>query len=273
MVNGESPTQTMSPAVVARLLELNRRFYAAVGPEFDHTRASIPEGMARTLEALPRGEGTLRVLDAGCGNGRLARALEGLARPVEYIGVDGDAYLLARAREQTAGLAHVAASFVRADLADPGWADVLGGLRFDVAYCLATLHHFPGAAMRRRVLADLIDSTMNGDVIVGTWQFQNSPRLMARIQPWRAIGLSEHDVEPGDFLLPWDQGVHALRYVHLIGLEEIAEIVKAHGLRVRDHYLADGADGNGNLYVIIGPAKSGQPKQGVSREQRKQPQP
>lgn len=243
----------MTDATIARLLELNRRFYAVVGTEFDRTRQGLPAGIVRTLESLPpAGVRPLRVIDVGCGNGRLARALEGLGRPVEYTGIDADAGLLRMAGEQTAGLEQVSSTFVWADLAEAGWSQRWEAGSFDVAYCLAVLHHFPGRALRRRILAEIGGLTRSGDVILSVWQYQNSARLVGRMQPWSAVGLGAEEVEAGDALLPWDQGVHALRYVHALGVEEVEQMAHACGLVVRDHYFADGASGDLNLYVVLG---------------------
>ncbi|MEZ4581266.1 MAG: hypothetical protein R3A10_06395 [Caldilineaceae bacterium] len=53
--------------------------------------------------------------------------------------MDGDAALLAFADEHTRDLAHVSCTFVRADLADPAWAQSAGISRdYDVTLCLAT---------------------------------------------------------------------------------------------------------------------------------------
>src|SRR5262245_49518876 len=132
----------MTPDVARRLLDLNRTFYVRVGAEFDATRGSLPAGMLAAIGDLPAT--TRTVLDAGCGNGRLARALEQCGHPIDYLGLDADAGLLARAQQATAALAHVQTRFLQADLAQPGWAQALGDRRFDAVFCLAVLHHLPG---------------------------------------------------------------------------------------------------------------------------------
>ncbi|MGL4648608.1 MAG: hypothetical protein ACRC1H_04315, partial [Caldilineaceae bacterium] len=79
------PDKLPAPAVVEQLLALNRSFYAQVGSEFDATRQNIPAGYARVVHAAPTPQGDLplRVLDVGCGNGRLARALTDLDYSLE----------------------------------------------------------------------------------------------------------------------------------------------------------------------------------------------
>ena len=53
-----------------RTLEaINRRFYADRAHDFDSSRTRAWQGWSRALFGLPRSG--LRVLDLGCGNGRL----------------------------------------------------------------------------------------------------------------------------------------------------------------------------------------------------------
>lgn len=242
----------MTPTVQRRLLDLNRAFYAAVGDDFDQTRQGLPAGMVRLLDFLPPGSAPLRVLDAGCGNGRFARALEQAGRPIAYVGVDADARLLAHARTQTAALRDVQATCVQADLAEPGWEAALGGARFDVVACLATLHHFPGHALRARIVRELAALLApNGRLIVAAWQFLTAPRLADKRVPWESIGLSPADVELGDALLPWQQGGYALRYVHQIDAAELGSLTRDAGLVPLDHFAADGKEGHLNLYGIF----------------------
>ncbi|MHA3024156.1 class I SAM-dependent DNA methyltransferase [Mycobacterium sp. BMJ-28] len=72
-------------------------------------------GEADLVEALLREHGGTRVLDAGCGTGRVA--IELAARGFSVLGVDADAEMLAAARAKAPEL-----SWVQADLSAPGAA-------------------------------------------------------------------------------------------------------------------------------------------------------
>ena len=145
----------MPATIQARLLELNRQFYATVAGEFDLTRHGLPTGkidLAGRLaaHAHARGKEVLRVLDVGCGNGRFARALAQVEQGADYLGIDADARLLAAAAQQTTSLPQVDVRLIQVDIAQPDWRNWLdSGEPFDAVVCLAVLHHFPGLALRQ----------------------------------------------------------------------------------------------------------------------------
>ena len=242
----------MRETVQQHLLDLNRRFYATVAVEFDRTRQGLPEGMLTLAQMLhTRLPAPVRLLDAGCGNGRFARALAQEQVTGAYLGIDADAHLLDLAATQTADLAGLACRFAAADLAQPGWITAAGA-PYDAVVCLAVLHHFPGSDLRRRILTELAGLlTPGGLLALSTWQFFGNPRFDQRLLPWEEIGLTAADVEPGDALLPWNQGEHAVRYVHYLDLAETTQLAADCGLAVIDSFRADGKEGNLNLFVVL----------------------
>jgi len=249
----------MHKSVAAALLELNREFYRTVAAPFNMTRMAHSQGKARLLAYAPTvgADHPLRVADIGCGNGRLGWMLDELARPVDYVGVDADARLLAAARENTAGLTHVRSRFVEADLAEPGWQATLGAgvdARYEMVTCLATLQHMPGFALRARIVGELASLLAPGGLlIISAWQFMESERLRARVLDWASIDIDPADVEPGDALLPWKQDVYAIRYVHQIDPDEIKTLADTANLQIVDTYRADGREGNLNAYCVMQP--------------------
>ena len=98
------------------------------------------------------------------------------------------------------------------------------------------LHHLPGVDARLGLLRQAQSLLQPGGLFIHSdWQFQHSPRLMARRQPWEMIGLDEEDVEAG---IPCWTGVTrcrgrpertGLRYVHLFTGEELEELARLSG--------------------------------------------
>lgn len=103
-------------------------------------------GEARFVDAMaPRGA---RILDAGCGSGRVAGRLAELGHRV--VGVDVDPVLVAAAEEDHPGPAWVVADLVELDLASRGFPDP-----FDAVVCAGNVMAFLDPATRRTVLARL----------------------------------------------------------------------------------------------------------------------
>ena len=248
----------MDPQTQDALLRVNRRFYQQVAPYFDATRQGWTPGLAAILPYFEAGaKDRLTVLDVGCGNGRFARLLaqEGLA--VHYTGVDGNAQLLRFARDSVADLAGVECRFFQADLANVSWAEALtegkqpgrnaaapfgrkdGRAAFDVVICTATIQHLPGYDLRLRLLRDLRGLSV-GYIILSFWQFLSRERFRARLVDPRTIGIPPSALEPGDGLLPWRQGVEAVRFVHQVDEHELRQLAADADLSVLHTFRADG---------------------------------
>ncbi len=139
--------------------------------------------MLKVLETLPA---AARLLDLGCGNGNLARALHRRGHEGRYVGLDFSPALLAENQAALAGQF----TFLQADLAAPGWDEDLPPGPYDAILAFAVLHHLPDADLRRAVLQRVrAQLAPGGRFYHSNWQFLNSPRLRARIQPWERVGL------------------------------------------------------------------------------------
>jgi SAM-dependent methyltransferase len=86
--------------------------------------------------------------------------------------------------------------------------------------------------------------------ILSNWQFLNSPRWTARIQPWERVELTASDLDPHDYLLDWRRGGEGLRYVHHFSVPELTALAEGAGFEVVDTFASDGAEGNLGLYQI-----------------------
>ena len=234
----------MNPTTLSRLLELNREFYQAFALRFSATRQRLQPGVSRILEQV---KPTDNILDLGCGNGELGRQLDHRGHVGVYNGLDFSPTLL---KQASAGQP-INFRFLQADLSSTDWDAPLHGTRYDIVLAFAVLHHLPGAELRLQVLSKVRSLLLQGGRFIHSeWQFLNSPRLKSRIQPWEIIGLSERDVDPGDYLLDWRQGGQGLRYVHHFSETELEQLADAAGFEVIESFLSDGENNRLGLYQV-----------------------
>jgi tRNA (uracil-5-)-methyltransferase TRM9 len=237
----------MDSGTAARLVEINREFYTRFGDSFSATRRRIQPGVRRVLESL---RGDESILDLGCGNGELARELAGRGHRGAYLGLDFSVPLLRDAEAQPGGFS---ARFMEIDLTKlPAFSDQLaveGG--WSVVTAFAVLHHIPSQDLRLEILRVINDLLRpDGRFIHSHWQFLNSEKLKARIQPWEAAGGDAPDVDPGDYLLDWRSGGKGLRYVHHFDESELGELARASHFQILDTFYSDGDTGNLGLYQV-----------------------
>ena len=90
----------------------------------------------------------------------------------------------------------------------------------------------------------------NGRFYLSNWQFLNSEKLKTRIQPWSRIGLSDQDVDEGDYLLDWRSGGEGLRSAHHFSAEELLGLAEQAGFKLEAGFLSDGENGRLGLYQI-----------------------
>jgi tRNA (uracil-5-)-methyltransferase TRM9 len=241
----------MDSSTAERLIEINRTFYTQFGDSFSATRHRIQPGVRRVLEML---KGTESILDLGCGNGELARELAKRGHRGPYLGVDFSSSLLRDAESQPG---EFSATFKEVDLTKlPAVKEqlVVSG-NWSVVTAFAVLHHIPSTELRLdilRVVNQLLKR--NGRFIHSNWQFLNSEKLRARIQPWESAGVLVSSVDSGDYLLDWRRGGRGLRYVHHYDDKELEELARASHFEIVDTFASDGDTGNLGLYQVWTPA-------------------
>jgi len=245
----------MKTTTARRLLRLNRDFYDTFAAEFADSRSALQPGMIRALRGLGQFDS---LVDIGCGNGRVGRALAtGIVRhPVyRYVGVDFSPRLLERsARSQATLPAHF--DFALCDLTRPAWAKGIDHLSdlFDAAVCFSMLHHVPGPRRRLRLLRDIRSLLRLGArCAISVWQFLHVPRLRRKIAAWSEVRLALAAVDEGDYLVDWRRGGRGLRYVHHFDEAELVDLCRRAGFSVLDAYRSDGrAAGDGmGLYIVL----------------------
>ena len=151
--------------------------------------------------------------------------------------MDGNAPLLDLARSRRRRWTNVACRFVQADLAQADWLDVdCPNASFDRGRLPGDAAAYARLRTACRALFAIWHRCWPRTVCwsISAWQFLESERFRKRLIDWREVGLTAADVDPGDALLPWKQGVYAVRYVHQIDEIEMTRLVADAGLTVVD---------------------------------------
>ena len=127
-------------------------------------------GEADLVESLLAESGATRVLDAGCGTGRVA--VELAMRGFSVIGIDSDAAMLDTARAKAPEL-----TWVHADLVD---TDAYVDTEFDVVVAAGNVMIFLAPGTERDVVAQLAARLAPGGVLVTGFQLNTGRMTLER---------------------------------------------------------------------------------------------
>src|SRR5258708_36904803 len=130
----------MDLSTTQRLTALNQQFYAEHAENFADARPRLQAGVQRVLAGV---KPATRVLEIGCGDGKVGRALARLG-VATYVGLDSSQAMLERARKYTtddegprtkdekepSGLRPSSFVLLSADLTSPSWPTVIPGELF-----------------------------------------------------------------------------------------------------------------------------------------------
>jgi len=222
------------------LLDLVKRNYEEIAEDFDITRKKYlwPE-LIKLTESVKDGD---KILDVGCGNGRLVKAFEN--KKINYLGVDSSGELIELARENyVREIAKLVPSKAR-DLRSPSTAprndkwvvgnilelDKLPEKDFDYVFCVAVLHHLPGEDWRVQALKQMENKLKPGGKIILTvwnlWSQKKFRKLIIKYGWLKLIG--KNQMAWGDILFDWKNAKGekiSRRYYHVFagyGLKKLA---------------------------------------------------
>ena len=226
------------------LLAQTRKNYDDFSASFSQTRDYVPENIAALLEGFVRSGD--RVLDIGCGNGRLFPFFE--SKKTNYCGIDVSSALI-----EIAGRKHPGADFAVADALNLPFA---AGV-FDLAVSWAVLHHIPSDEYHRDFFREALRVLKpGGRFVVAVWDLRL--KTMVQKKQWRRlkgflksqakIMLGWQKLDRGDFFISWQNKYQ--RYHHAFSLPELERAAKIAGFEVEKSGALDSGKKEANLYII-----------------------
>lgn len=132
----------MEEKYAVQLLRKIKDDYDRIAEEFSQKRSYLSGDILELKKYAEEGD---KILDLGCGNGRLFELFKGMK--VSYVGADVSGNLLAAAKRK-----YPAADSTGSPLADFQKIDFLSfpfpDGSFDKVYCLSVFHHIPSRDFR-----------------------------------------------------------------------------------------------------------------------------
>lgn len=222
----------MKQAVARQLLDLVKNNYNTIAASFAATRRKEIWPEIKTLTAdIKSGD---KVLDVGCGNGRLLETLS--HRGINYWGIDNSEELIKLCQTNYPNHKFIVGNILnlKATVAD----------NFDYIFCLAVLPHIPSTDLRVKALQELKNKLgSDGKIIISAWNLWSDAggrrkyrRLILRnwLAGWLGISGRER-LDFGDIIFPWkdSQGKDiSSRYYHAFTKRELRRLVRRAGLTV-----------------------------------------
>ncbi|MEI6288192.1 MAG: class I SAM-dependent methyltransferase [bacterium] len=212
---------------VNTILTQTRNIYNTIAPDFSDTRGKWWQGFGGFHQYTKPGD---KVLDLGCGNGRMADIFEG--KNINYLGIDNSEELIKIAKERFKNKTWV--SFEVGDA-----TDTLPANNFDLVLILAVLHHIPTQQLRLKILTNTYNSLKpGGHLVISTWNLWQATDGKKNFRYFKHLFNYQQKIKHGiwnlsDALVPWKPlASKNLRYVHSFHQSELKKLLLQAGFEI-----------------------------------------
>jgi len=215
----------MNKSTRDKILHIVKTNYSDIAGEFNATRQKyIWPGLNEFTSDLKTGS---RVLDVGCGQGRLLEILAD--KKINYLGVDSSRELIELAQKNYSNY-----KFLVSDVLS---LDRMAESDFDYVFSVAVLHHLPGKKLPIEALRQMAAKlAVDGRMIISVWNLWSQTKyLKLIILSYFKYLFSENKLDWGDILFFWknSQGTQvSLRYYHAFSVWELKKISRRANLKI-----------------------------------------
>lgn len=230
----------MTKESAEKLIKLNKESYNKIADHFSITRGYIWPDLKNLAEHI---HNNYKVLDVGCGNGRLYEELA--PKNVEYYGVDSCQKLIDIARERY-GKNH-ASRFGVFDIFNMPFQEG----QFDAIFTIAVINHLPTRELQKKALLKLNKLLKpDGTLLMTNWNLWRPTlskksvfyyalnKLHLSAKEWKKKYLvDKKDFTFKDVMTEWQTGKgKSPLYYYAFSLTELDNLVKECGFEISDSY-------------------------------------
>ncbi len=215
----------MDKEYAQKILEQTKQDYNLISGQFSSTRQFIWKDLEPLLDYTRSGD---KILDVGCGNGRLYDVFK--EKDINYSGIDNSEQLIKIAKEKFPETDFHVADILKIPFPDNS---------FDKVYCIAVLHHIPSKQLRTEALKELRRVLKLDGLLILTvwnlWQTRISWRQVCKNIILKITGRSQLD--PKDIFTPWKSQngqILAKRYVHAFTKRELKKLAEKAGFKIKE---------------------------------------
>jgi len=200
------------------LLAKTKKDYNLIAEDFSSSRYSIWPELNIFGKYIENGD---RVLDLGCGNGRLVELLKD--KNIDYLGVDNSEKLIEIAKAKYPNV-----RFQLADALNIPFSDNY----FDKIFSIAVLHHISSDELRCKFIQEAKRVLRPGGVLIITvwdlWRRSAFIKLIIKFTLFKILGKSKIDFK--DIFVPWQKKID--RYIHCFTKSELKGLLKKSGFKI-----------------------------------------
>lgn len=191
----------MNQTTAQKILETNATTYNLIARDFSLTRQNIwPEMNLLVKKYVKTGD---RVLDLGCGNGRLVNILPA----VDYLGIDNNHDLILNSKFIIQNSSVKKINFFELDLLN---LPKLTEQNFDICFMFASFNHLPSEELRLKVLTDIKNLLKPGGLLIminwNLWNIFNKKNIWSNKFTNYKLRITDYQLSFKDVLTTWQSG-------------------------------------------------------------------
>ncbi|MFP4514835.1 MAG: class I SAM-dependent methyltransferase [Parcubacteria group bacterium] len=220
------------------ILAIVKNNYQEIANHFSQTRQQRmwPEIISSAQE-IPS---NTKVLDIGCGNGRLT---EELKEGVDYLGIDNSENLINIAKEKYKDNKNY--NFQVLDIFE---LDELED-KYDYIFLVAVLQHIPSKKLRIKALNKIKNKLKeDGEIIISVWNLVDNKKYKSKLRKSKYLNFFK-GLDARDLLFYWknSQGKKlSLRYYHAFTAKELKKLFSRCELKIKSFQKT-----KDNFYIVL----------------------